>query len=243
MQRYYINHKKLWQENFILLEDKDIIKQITIVLRNKIWEQIIFYNWENMIDYLYEIVGFEKKYIKLIFKEEISKNNEIDFEINLFHSIPNKIEKIEYIIQKSSEVWISKIYFFNSIRSKKINLSDNKKIRFYKIMLEAIEQSWRNKLVLIEFLDKMPKLKDIKWENIYFHTKSTNSKNIENIDYKKNIYNLFIWAEWWWENKEIEEFEKNNFNSIYLWNRILRTETVSSIVGFYIINKKSLKIY
>jgi 16S rRNA U1498 N3-methylase RsmE len=32
--------------------------------------------------------------------EEIKKNTELNFELNLFQAMPNKLEKIEYILQK-----------------------------------------------------------------------------------------------------------------------------------------------
>jgi 16S rRNA U1498 N3-methylase RsmE len=50
--------------------------------------------------------------------------------------------------------------------------------------------------------------------------------------------NLFIWPEWWFSDKEVSEFEKNNFKKIYLWDRILRTETVGIVTWFYIVQSR-----
>jgi RsmE family RNA methyltransferase len=58
------------------------------------------------------------------------------------------------------------------------------------------------------------------------------------LDYTKNI-NLFIWPEWWFSSKEIDEFEKNKFKKVFLWNRILRTETAGIVSGFYVVQKGS----
>jgi RsmE family RNA methyltransferase len=58
------------------------------------------------------------------------------------------------------------------------------------------------------------------------------------INYTKKI-NVFVWPEWWFSTKEISQFEENNFKKVFLWNRILRTETTSSVTWFYIIQTKN----
>ena len=45
-------------------------------------------------------------------------------------------------------------------------------------------------------------------------------------------YNIFIWPEWWFSEEEVKRFEEKDFARIYLWNRILRTETAWIVVGF-----------
>jgi len=70
-------------------------------------------------------------------------------------------------------------------------------------------------------------------ENLFFHTRGDNSKPLKEINLKSNT-NLFVWPEGWWNDEEILEFNKIWFTHIYLWNRILRCETVSSVVWFYL---------
>jgi 16S rRNA (uracil1498-N3)-methyltransferase len=50
--------------------------------------------------------------------------------------------------------------------------------------------------------------------------------------------NIFIWPEWGFSEEEIENFLKNNFKKVFLWNRILRTETAGVVTGFYITQSK-----
>jgi RsmE family RNA methyltransferase len=57
------------------------------------------------------------------------------------------------------------------------------------------------------------------------------------INYDKDI-NLFIWPEWGFSEKEVEIFLKNKFKKVFLWNRILRTETCPVATWFYIIQNK-----
>jgi 16S rRNA (uracil1498-N3)-methyltransferase len=61
-------------------------------------------------------------------------------QITLYQALPNKHEKIEWIIQKSVEVGIQKIVFFRSERSQKLVITDAKKERYQHIMQEALEQ-------------------------------------------------------------------------------------------------------
>ena len=60
--------------------------------------------------------------------------------ITLYQALPNKIEKIEYILQKGVEVGIGKFVFFRSDFSQKLSLSDTKKVRLIAIAREAVEQ-------------------------------------------------------------------------------------------------------
>ena len=247
MQRFYIpNFTK--QEIFIL-NDKDaprafptghIFHQLTKVLRVRDWEKIIFFDWVNNLDFIYEIIEISKKEIKFKFIEEIEKNSELDFELNLFQAMPNKLEKIEYILQKWVEIWYKKFIFYRSERSQKLVISEKKEERLKKIIIEAVEQSWRNFVPEFEIKVGNAGLHSLQWKTIFLHTKNNNSKNLSEFIKNKNSLstegfnplNIFIWPEWGFSEKEIEYFEKNNFSRIHLWNRILRTETAWIVVGF-----------
>ena len=108
MQRFYFENIK----NYFFIEDKNFINQVLKVLRSQLWDKFIFFDGKKCTDFVFEISEIQKN--KIFFKklEEIDENSEIDFEINLFSSIPNKLEKIEFIAQKWTEVWVSNFYFF-----------------------------------------------------------------------------------------------------------------------------------
>lgn len=230
MQRFFI---KNIQEK-IEFQDKDFLNQILKVLRSKLWDKFIFFDGEKQKDFIYELKKIEKN--KIIFEkiEEKEKKSEIDFELNLFSALPNKLEKIEFIAQKATEIGVTNFYFFKSDRSQKLFLTDKKIERIKKIITEAVEQSWRNKIPNFEILEKID-FEDLKnSENIFFHTKNEKSKKLKEIKKSEKI-NVFIWPEWGFSEKEILDFEKNNFQNIYLWDRILRTETASISTIFYLI--------
>ena len=220
------------QEIITISNDKDIYHQLTKVLRTKIWEEIIFFDWSNLYDYIYKIESIEKKFITLKLINKINKVLENSIEINLYQSIPNKQEKIELILQKWVEVWYCSFTFFKSERSQNLSISENKIERFKKIIIEAVEQSGRNIIPDLHFIEKID-LKNIKWENIYFHTDNINSKKLKELNLKQWKNNVFIWPEWGFSYKEIDAFDKTWFIKVNLWEHILRTETTWVVVWFY----------
>ena len=60
--------------------------------------------------------------------------------MTLYQASPNKLSKFETIVQKCCEIGYKKIIFFESERSQKLIISENKKERLTKIAIEAIEQ-------------------------------------------------------------------------------------------------------
>jgi len=238
MQRFYISELNTTDFTFIL-NDIQIIHQLTKVLRIKVLEKVMFFDWNDNYDYIFQVKKIDKKDIILEQVWRVENNSEISFELNLYQAIPNKLEKIEYIIQKWVEIWIKNFVFFRSERSQKLLMSDNKMERLQKIAIEAVEQSWRLQVPEIVFLDKYDFSPLIKNQNIFFHTISENSKLIQKmkIDYDNTI-NLFVWPEWGFSDDEIKKFKNMFFEQVHLWDRILRTETTWMVTSFYIIQNR-----
>lgn len=238
MQRFYFPNLELSDESLII-KNSEILNQLNKVLRSKSWDKFIFFNWLENIDNIFELKQIEKREAYLEKVEEIENNSEIDFDLNIFQALPNKLDKIEYIIGKWVEVWVTGFYFFRSERSQKLNLSENKIERLNKIIIEAVEQSGRSRVPELIIEDNIS-LEDFNWnENIIFHTKSEKSTSLKelNLDYNKWI-NLFVWPEGWFSEDEINVFENLKFLKVHLWNRILRTETTWVVSSFFLIQNK-----
>ena len=238
MQRFYFPNLEKSDDN-IVIKNPDLLNQFNKVLRAKSWDEFTFFNGVDEIDFIYEIVSIEKREAYLEKRWELEVDSEIDFDLNIFWALPNKIDKIEYILQKWVEVWVTWFYFFKSERSQKLILSENKIERLNKIIQEAVEQSWRSRVPELIIEDNIS-LDDFEWnENILFHTEDNESTSLKElkIDYNKWI-NLFVWPEWGFCDEEIDIFKKMWFNKVHLWNRILRTETTGVVASFYIIQNK-----
>lgn len=235
MQRFFLQTFYLWEKELIL-QDEEIIYQLVKVLRSKSWDQVIFFDGKTLFDYVYEVRSIDKKNIIFVFVSKIEKFQEQKI-LNLYQSLPNKIDKIEDIIQKWTEIWYNNFYFFRSQRSQDLKLSENKVLRFEKIIQEASEQSGRNIIPQIYFLEKL-NLSDMKGKNIFFHTDKNTSQKLSDIsfDFSQEI-NIFVGPEWGFSQKENDEFLKNNFLKIYLGNNILRTQTTGVVTWFYILQK------
>ncbi len=229
MQRFYLD-LELW--GTLLIDEKWFFGQVSVVLRSRIWDQIILFNWD-WTDYVYVITSISKKWIWLEYKSGILNNSDSKLHITLFQALPNKFEKIDYILQKWTEVGILEFVFFRAERSSKLVISENKLTRFHSVVKEALEQCWWNIMPTISIIDKLePCL--IKDRTYLCHTKWTKTIN-ENIS-SWNI-GIIVWPEWWFSDKEISDFEKiGNIEFINFWERILRTETMSWVLAFKLIH-------
>lgn len=232
MQRICLGDFWLW-ESILKIEDRDLLNQIIKVLRSKLWDEFMFFDWKNYFDYKYKIIQIEKKHILFELVSKIEKTPE-NIELTLYQAIPNKIDKIEDIIEKWTQIGYSKFVFFKAKRSQDLFISENKIERFKKIIQESWELAYRNIIPEIIFEKKLD-LENISWENFYFHTQNLESNYLKNINFSFKKYNLFVWPEWWFDDEEIEIFSKNNFKKIYLWNNILRTQTAWITTWFYFI--------
>ncbi len=136
MQRFFIDHIPQAVEIF----ENDIFHQTTRVLRMQKGDKIILFcgDW---LEYLYEFDAANKKSVTFVQKSILPKENrEAPKNITLYQALPNKLEKLEWIIEKNTEIGVKKIVFFRSDRSQKLFLNDVKKERLKKISLEALEQ-------------------------------------------------------------------------------------------------------
>ncbi len=235
MYRFLVEDIKF--DNLIYLDNKDLYFQLTKVLRIKLEDEIILFNSKIKKDFFYRIIEIKKDKIVLSLKEIVNKNLEKDINLVLYQALPNKITKIEYILQKAVEVGFNKIIFFKADRSQKLNISNNKLKRFNKIVLEATEQSNRNSLLKFKIIDSIFEEDLQKSENIIFHQINTKDAiKIKDLKVKKDKkIAIFIWPEWGFSDMELEKFKKISKYKIYLWNNILRTETAGIVTWFFLL--------
>lgn len=234
MQRIYLPDTDISQ-NEILITDTHLLHQLTKVLRIKNGFQVAVFDGKTHIDRIFEVIHIERKKITLNYLHQEQNNSEIDFELTLYNALPNKLEKIEYIIQKGTEIGFTSFVFFRSQRSQKLVLWDNKIQRLEKIIIEAVEQSGRAKIPKLNIQEDLDFNSLPEGKNIFFHTKNHNSSDLNSISKKSwDKINLFVGPEWGWSDSEVEILEKNT-SRIHLWNRILRTETTGVVTGFFIL--------
>lgn len=223
MQRYFSNEKV---DNHFILNDDDLY-HIKTVMRMKDNDNIIVvYNKKAYLCCLENV----KENIQISIKNELEK---VDYKTpNITLIIPLlKEQKMDLILQKSTELGVTEIIPFIASRSIiKLNEKDySKKLeRWGKIVKEAAEQSHRIDIPNITTVKTIDELNNIGGIKAVCSTKEK-VKNIKLV--MKNIetcdkINLVVGPEGGLTELEEEKLNKMGFESITLGSRILRVETV-----------------
>ncbi|MCK9438919.1 MAG: RsmE family RNA methyltransferase [Patescibacteria group bacterium] len=219
---------RFYLENFsndkkIEMKDCSVFHQIKNVLKMKVGEQVSYFNQE--IESIYKIEEISKKVIIFIWQNNVENNFKPKRKTILFQSLIKK-DKMEWVVQKATELGVSKIVPVVSRRSEKkdINLE-----RLNKIIIEAVEQCGRRDLPLIS---EPLKFSDI-WSKVEGLAFLGDGSGINILEvFKKNEENckkvsIIIGPEGGFENKEIELAKKNKAEIVRLNNYVLRSETAS----------------
>jgi len=229
MQRFFVPFQPTVD---IIITDTAIIHQLTRVLRIVVWEHVVLFSGDGS-ETEYEITSIDKKSISLRGQSQRFPNTEPKKKISLYQALPNKYEKIEYIIQKWVEIGITRFVFFRSEYSQKLILSPKKIERFITIWREALEQCWGVVVPEIQFLDTFP----LEWTSdtqIVLDTLWEGTR-ISTYDTLQNIA-LWVWPEGGWSDSERDKMIDNSFIFARFGERILRTETAGIAISFSFLN-------
>lgn len=234
MQRYFTSFK---DEKNITISNDDIF-HIVKVMRMKINDQFEINNDGDI--YLAQINSLAPFSFKIL--KKIDENHELKTKITLLYCLP-KGDKIDLVLQKATELGVNQIVLVNSSRCiAKINDENKEKklARFNKIIKEATEQCKRNNLPALKDVIKFNEISNYQSDlNLiaYENSKMSNQELKELLrNFKGNTVTILIGAEGGFSKEEVEYALKNNFISISLGNRILRSETsvfnLLSILGY-----------
>jgi len=237
MQRYFAKEIK---ENNIVLENTDI-HHIKTVMRMKENDHIeVVYNKKLYICNIENIENLKLKIISII-----DENNELNKEIIVALGLV-KEQKMDLILQKLTELGVSKIIPVNMERS--IVKLDNKKeekklLRWNTICKEASEQSKRNTIPIVTEVINLNDLIKVNADLKLVCSVSEKDNMIYNY-IEKNNYNsilLVIGPEGGISLKEETFLKNNNFNLVSFGNLVLRVETaciyIASVLN-YLLNKE-----
>lgn len=228
MHRFYIEDK-------LTVGTKADIKgaearHIKDVLRLKGGDHILLFDGSGK-EFRGEIAGIAKDLVSVNILEEKEGDTESPVEIVLGQGIP-KSDKMDLIVQKSTELGVSKIVPLYTERVIPKSFSLNKLERWRRIAVEACKQSGRVKvpeiaepLALEKFIDSADEasLRLIPWEG----EKETSLKRALPASLENNKVVFVIGPEGGLTESEIEVAKESGFVPISLGKRILRTETVS----------------
>ncbi len=231
MARFFVAPENIYNNN-ISIYNKEDVNHITKVLRLSVNDTITICDGLGK-DYKVCIDDMNKDEVKTSIIDSYDCLSEPPIHVTLFQGIP-KATKMEYIIQKTTELGIGKIvpvFTHRTIVKFDKPKSQQKKIeRWQRIAYEAAKQSNRGKIPTVtepitykESLKQMSAM-DIKMMP-YEREYSNKLKNILKRDIEIKNIGIFIGPEGGFEDEEVDQASKIGLNLVTLGPRILRTET------------------
>ena len=233
MPHFYVNPKNIKDKIFVI--ENEQFHYLSNVRRFSVGDEInIFDGLGN--SYKARIDNIDKKNMQgtiLSSKTLILPNKKV----SLYTAIP-KGERFDWLIEKASEIGVSKVVPVIYLRSVVKELSENKIERYKKISISASSQSWRADIMPIETPVKFSEIAEkvfrqkntlnvLPWE-------SEQDKNILSLlNEKKDIknINIFIGPEGGFDKTEIDIALKNDFKTVTLGKNILRVETAAIVAS------------
>lgn len=221
LHNFFIEQKIAGKE--IIIKDKNVLDQWRKVLRLKVGNEVVLLD-NSGFEFKCLIKSLEQKEATLSVLEKIEKSWNPNFDLELIPSVIKK-DKFEWVLEKGTELGVSKFSPILSERSIKQNLNFE---RAEKILKESSEQSGRSKLpeignikTLKIFLDNLDSSK--KYIALDSSGKAFSKKEISE-DEKVGV---FIGPEGGFDEKELEMFKEENILIYSLGSQILRAETAS----------------
>ena len=219
MERYFVEREN---NGFVFSEEQ--IHQIQKVMRHKIGDEITLIN--DGYFYLCKISSLQPLGIEIISKEKA--NTELNREVTLLYCLP-KGDKLEFAIQKATELGASRIVLVNSSRTiMKIKKEDEarKLARYSKIALEASEQCSR--AIVPSIVGVIPFSKIDKYKsslNLIAYENERGEGITKELLEGHNSVSIIVGAEGGFSIEEVEFANSLGYQSVCLGNRILRSET------------------
>lgn len=227
MYNFFVKDEQI-NNNRVVITGNDV-NHIFNVLRMKIGEKIIISNKEKKESYISEIIEINKDNIACRILEK-SRKTESNIDITIFQGLP-KSEKMEYIIQKATELGAKQIvpvemkYCISKMKD------ENKKVaRWQKIAEIAAKQSKRNEIPIVDNLSNINKICNIIKEFdlvivAYENEEKLSIKEVFNENKLAKKIGVVIGPEGGFSIEEIEKLKSSGAKIVTLGNRILRTET------------------
>ncbi|WP_094547713.1 16S rRNA (uracil(1498)-N(3))-methyltransferase [Petroclostridium xylanilyticum] len=235
MPKFFVEPEKI-KGNNIFIHGEDV-NHITKVLRLDQNDIIIICDG-NGKDYTARIEEVGKKEIKTKILDSSDSISEPPVYVTLYQGIP-KAGKMEYIIQKTTELGIGKIVPVITRRTV-VKIEDkkseqNKVERWQKIAYEAAKQSNRGKVphiaYPINFEEAIKQMSTMDIKLMPYEKEYSNSlKNILKVCTEGQNIGIFIGPEGGFDDDEVRKSQEANLNIVSLGPRILRTETAGAAV-------------
>jgi len=229
MHRFFLARDHFFG-NYIMANEKEIISQLARVLRAKEGERFIVFCGDGL-EYICQLTELSKLQARFLIIDERSGEREPSRFITLYPSLL-KSDKFEWLLQKVTELGVSRIVPVISAHCVVKEISPVKMKRYQEIIREATEQCGGARLPQLEMAVSFRKAanlassdsgeKYIAWENSKEPALIASSDTVAPIS-------LFVGPEGGYGEEEIEQAKEKGIIPISLGKRILRAETAGII--------------
>jgi len=230
MPRFYVPNPHIEKE--MLKIEGNEVRHIRRVLRLKVGDNLSVFDGSGR-EYEGTIVEEDPSAVMVMVQNILSSKTESHLEITLAQSMV-KGEKMDYLIQKATELGVKKIIPFFSYRSVPL-LDKSKRLKRYhrweRIAVEASKQCGRGGVPKIEPLKDysemlqtapLDSLRLILWERVGESLKEVLKESKE----KRKVF-FIVGPEGGMSDEEVEHAKRSGFIPVTLGRRILRSETAS----------------
>lgn len=232
MQKIFVETNQIQEDNITIMGPD--VNHIATVLRMQKGEKLQICNQDTLENYMVTIQEIQKEKILTKVIEKLQTTVESNVKIDLYQGLP-KADKMEFIIQKTTELGIDSITPVDMVRCvvKLEEKEAKKKIeRWQKIAVSGAKQSKRDKIPTVESKAKLREVAS-KIENydvflIAYEDEKENSlkQELQKIEPKETYkIGILVGPEGGLEEKEVRELQEKGAKVVSLGKRILRTET------------------
>ena len=220
---------------FSAVKESDIFNQLVKVLRVKPDDTVVLLCGSNVFgetnydEFVYVVTNAHKKGVGMRFVDSRMNENELGRELELILCLPNKPEKLSFIIQKAVELGVNSISLVNGDFSRmKHGLRED---RLMKIMKEASEQSERGFVPTLKIDGRLSDLLESGIKKgrkpLIALEKMIKPKYLEELikDDLKSAVSIVVGPEGGFSEEEKNLFSKKNLPCFSLGKRVLRMET------------------
>ncbi|CAH1852133.1 RsmE family RNA methyltransferase [Convivina praedatoris] len=230
MQRYFLN-QTLDTNQFELVKDSDTYQHFGRVLRAKVGSQAEFVDQQQRL-VIAKVDSIDSEKMTLTIVKELNQQVELSVAVTLVVS-PLKNDRSDWLVQKATELGVSRIVFTSMARSV-VNWEKQaakKQARLEKIALAAAQQSHRLVVPKIDLL-KLEQTFQIKsdialvaWEESAKEGEA--SRFVQEVSTLKSGQSLCLWfgPEGGLSSDEIKQLSQADYKPVGLGPRILRAET------------------
>ncbi len=232
MNRFFIDPKDINKEDITAVIRGESVKHISRVLRMMVKDRLIISDGLGN-SFMGEISEISREEVRVLLLERLDKKSEPELQVNLGQALV-KGEKMDYIVQKCTELGVSTIVPFAAERSV-VKVSEkkarDKTTRWQKIARGAAEQSHRDRIPEVRAVTVLESILVEETDLLLFLWEQESNRGLKEVlreHVNINKITLLVGPEGGFTEEEVELAVSRGAVSVSLGPRILRTETAAA---------------